>query len=632
MSESISEFDGNEVFPEKKEECGLFAIYGDPDAVQKTYFGLHSLQHRGQEAAGIASSDGDFIQCYKNQGTVSRVFRAGSGILEKLANHMAIGHVRYSTTGSSKVSNSQPLLAEYSRGQVAVAHNGNLINAGLLRDEYEAYGSIFKCTSDTEIIVHLLAKPTHQSKPDPLGHVLNHLQGAYSVIFMFADHIQAARDPYGIKPLCIGRTAKGAYVIASESCAIDAIGAEFVREIEPGEIVRLDAKGLHSRFFVRRGDITPAHCIFEHVYFAKQNSRLFGENVHELRKKLGRQLAREYPVEADVVIPVPDSGTSAAVGYAEESGIPFDMGFVRSHYVGRTFISPNQKMREVDPTIKTIGTGEVGAGMPDEGEEQESERPRRREARSWSMGMLQNCADHMDLLSEHFYCRSRDDIAEHVAQIPAQIKRIADAHREFRARLPELQGKEDVPVALDEWNYWYGPHVFGELGTRYFLKDALGIAAGLHEYFRNTDVYMMANYAQTVNVIGCIKTTKTAADFDSTGLPLMLYRKQFGTVPLAVEHEAAPLDVSAALTADGETLTIGVVNPTWDTYQLRLDLGDVEPTGTAQTWVIAGDDPLAYNQPGEARDVDIATADPTDLTGTVAIKPLSITLFRAPVK
>lgn len=362
MSESISEFDGNEVFPEKKEECGLFAIYGDPDAVQKTYFGLHSLQHRGQEAAGIASSDGDFIQCYKNQGTVSRVFRAGSGILEKLANHMAIGHVRYSTTGSSKVSNSQPLLAEYSRGQVAVAHNGNLINAGLLRDEYEAYGSIFKCTSDTEIIVHLLAKPTHQSKPDPLGHVLNHLQGAYSVIFMFADHIQAARDPYGIKPLCIGRTAKGAYVIASESCAIDAIGAEFVREIEPGEIVRLDAKGLHSRFFVRRGDITPAHCIFEHVYFAKQNSRLFGENVHELRKKLGRQLAREYPVEADVVIPVPDSGTSAAVGYAEESGIPFDMGFVRSHYVGRTFISPNQKMREVEVRLKLAVIKEVVAG------------------------------------------------------------------------------------------------------------------------------------------------------------------------------------------------------------------------------------------------------------------------------
>lgn len=347
---------------EKKEECGLFGIFGDPDAVQKTYFGLHSLQHRGQEAAGIASSDGEFIQCYKAMGTVARVFRAGSDILTKLANPIAIGHVRYSTSGSSKAVNSQPMLAEYSRGQVAVAHNGNLINAGLLRDEYEAYGSIFKSTSDTEIIVHLLAKPTHQNKPDPLGHVLNHLQGAYSLIFLFADHIEAARDPYGIRPLCIGRTDQGAYVVASETCALDCIGAKFVRDVEPGEIVRLDKKGLSSRFFVRKGDITPAHCIFEHVYFAKQNSRVFGENVHELRKQFGRQLAKEHPVEADVVIPVPDSGTSAAIGYAAESGIPFDMGLVRSHYVGRTFISPEQKLRELAVKLKLAIVNEVVAG------------------------------------------------------------------------------------------------------------------------------------------------------------------------------------------------------------------------------------------------------------------------------
>ncbi|MHC4517496.1 MAG: amidophosphoribosyltransferase [Planctomycetota bacterium] len=362
MSQSTAGIDGYEVFPEKKEECGLFGIFGDPEAVQKTYFGLHSLQHRGQESAGIASSDGEFIQCYTAMGNVSRVFRTGSGVLEKLTNPVAIGHVRYSTTGSSKAVNSQPLLAEYSRGQVAVAHNGNLINAGLLRDEYEAYGSIFKSTSDTEIIVHLLAKPTHQSKPDTLAHVLNHLQGAYSLIFLFADHIEAARDPFAIRPLCIGRTDKGGYVVASESCAIDAIGAQFIREIEPGEIVRIDQQGLHSRFFVQRGSITPAHCIFEHVYFSKQNSRLFGENVHELRKKFGQQLAREYPVEADVVIPVPDSGTSAAVGYAEQSGIPFDMGFVRSHYVGRTFISPEQKLRELAVKLKLAIIHEVVAG------------------------------------------------------------------------------------------------------------------------------------------------------------------------------------------------------------------------------------------------------------------------------
>jgi amidophosphoribosyltransferase len=337
---------------EKKEKCGLFGICGDPNAVQKAYLGLHSLQHRGQESAGIASSDGQEIQCYTGMGTVRRVFRTGSNVLKTLANPIAIGHVRYSTTGSSKSTNCQPLLLEYSRGQVAVAHNGNLINAMLLRDEYEAYGSIFKSTSDTEIITHLLAKPTHVSKPDPLAHVLNHLQGAYSLVFLFADRIEAARDPYGIRPLCIGQTGQGAYVVASETCAFDSIGAEFVREVEPGEIVRLDKNGLSSRFFVTPGAVTPAHCIFEHIYFAKQNSTIFGENVHEFRKKLGRRLAIEHPIDADVVIPVPDSGTSAAIGFAEKSGIPFDMGMVRSHYIGRTFISPDQKQRELEVNLK----------------------------------------------------------------------------------------------------------------------------------------------------------------------------------------------------------------------------------------------------------------------------------------
>ena len=347
---------------EKQENCGLFGVFGDAEAVSKTYFGLHSLQHRGQESAGIASSNGEFISCHKGMGTVMRVFRSGSGLLEKLANPIAIGHVRYSTTGSSKAVNSQPLLSEYSRGQVAVAHNGNLINAIRLRDEYEAHGSIFKSTSDTEIITHLLAKPTHISKPDPLAHVLNHLQGAYSLLFLFANRIEAARDPYGIRPLCIGQTEKGCFVVASETCAFDAIGARFIREVEPGEIVRLDKSGLDSRFFVKPGTVTPAHCIFEHIYFAKQNSHIFGENVHELRKKLGRQLAIEQPADADVVIPVPDSGTSAAIGYAEQSKIPFDMGLVRSHYIGRTFISPEQKTRELEVKLKLAVVKEAVAG------------------------------------------------------------------------------------------------------------------------------------------------------------------------------------------------------------------------------------------------------------------------------
>ncbi|MHC4148098.1 MAG: amidophosphoribosyltransferase [Planctomycetota bacterium] len=347
---------------ELKEGCGLFGIFGDPEAVQKAYFGLFSLQHRGQESAGIASSDGRVIRCRTGMGMVARVFRSGTGHLEQLANPIAIGHVRYSTTGSSKPVNSQPLLSEYSQGQVAVAHNGNLINAALLRHEYEAYGSIFKSTSDTEIIVHLLAKPTHVANPDPLSHALNHLQGAYSLVFLYADRIEAARDPYGIRPLCIGQTDKGAYVVASETCAFDAIGASFVREVEPGEIVRLDKGGLSSRFFVAPGSVKPAHCIFEHVYFAKQNSTIFGENVHEFRKKLGRQLAKEQPADADVVIPVPDSGTSAAIGYSEQSRIPFDMGMVRSHYVGRTFISPGQELRELQVRLKLAVVKEAVAG------------------------------------------------------------------------------------------------------------------------------------------------------------------------------------------------------------------------------------------------------------------------------
>jgi amidophosphoribosyltransferase len=340
------------MFSEKKEECGLFGIYGDKEAVEKTYFGLFSLQHRGQESAGIASSNGEIIQRHTGMGTVGRVFRPSNGALKRLANPTAIGHVRYSTSGSSKPINSQPFLSEYSQGQVAVAHNGNLINAGLLRDEYEAYGSIFKSSSDTEIIIHLLAKPTHVSKADPLGHVLNHLQGAYSLLFLFDDRIEAARDPYGIRPLCIGKTKNGAYVVASETCAFDAIDAEYIRDVQPGEIVTLCKEGLKSRYFVKKGSVKPAHCIFEHIYFSKQNSSIFGENVHEMRKRAGRALAKEFPVNADVVIPVPDSGTSAAIGYSEQSKLPFEMGLVRSHYVGRSFIAPTQKAREMAVKIK----------------------------------------------------------------------------------------------------------------------------------------------------------------------------------------------------------------------------------------------------------------------------------------
>jgi len=271
-----------------------------------------------------------------------------------------------------------------------------------------------------------------------------------------------------------------------------------------------------------------------------------------------------------------------------------------------------EKMRGVDPSIRTVASGDLG--------------------NNWSRGMLTSCADHMNLISEHFYCQQRtNSIAQHVQQIPNNVKRIADAHRQFRKDLPSLQGK-DIRIALDEWNYWYGPHVFGELGTRYFLKDALGIAAGLHEYFRNSDIIFMANYAQTVNVIGCIKTTKTHADFDSTALPLMLYRRQFGTIPVKLEHQAAPLDISAALTADRKFLTLAVVNPTTDVVPLKFAVNGVKLAGQAQTWIIAGNDPMAFNQPGEPRRVDIAEAAATDLASPASVKPLSVTLWRVPLK
>ena len=270
-----------------------------------------------------------------------------------------------------------------------------------------------------------------------------------------------------------------------------------------------------------------------------------------------------------------------------------------------------EKMRQVDPTIKTVASGEAG---------------------EWSRGMLTNCADHMNLISEHFYVfRPEEDVAKHVELIPKNIKRIADAHRQYRKEISSLQGK-DIRVSMDEWNYWYGPHVFGELGTRYFLKDALGIAAGLHEYFRDTDIIFMANYAQTVNVIGCIKTTKTHADFDSTGLPLVLYRNHFGTVPVEVTAPAAPLDISAALTADHKSLTIAAVNPQANPVRLNFALASCTLSGPAQTWSIAGNDPLAFNQPGEPRRVDIHEGPPTDLNSGVTVAPYSITLWRAALK
>ena len=335
---------------EKKEKCGVFGIWGPKEAAQITYAGLFAQQHRGQESAGIAVTTGTQLNAHLGMGLVAQVFNQRL-LREELAGHGAIGHVRYSTTGSSKLANAQPLLREFSMGQVAVAHNGNLINAKLLRQEYEAHGHIFQSTTDTEIIVHLLAKPSHVAKADPMPHVLKHLQGAFSLLFLFPDRIEAVRDQWGIRPLAIGRTKEGHWCVASETCAFDAMDAEYVRDVEPGEIVRIDDSGVSTRRYDAPAPQL-AMCMFEHVYFSNPASRIFGQNVHTAREQMGRQLAREAPVTADWVMPMPDSGRSAALGFARESGIPFEEGIVPNRFVGRTFILPGQAARDRAVALK----------------------------------------------------------------------------------------------------------------------------------------------------------------------------------------------------------------------------------------------------------------------------------------
>ena len=343
---------------DKRHKCGVFGIWGPGGSAHLAYMGLYAQQHRGQESAGIAVADGQSLQAHVGMGLVSEVF--SPAILGQLAGSAAIGHNRYSTTGSSKSINAQPLLEEYGGGiQVAVAHNGNLINAPLLRHNYERRGHIFHTTTDTEVIIHLLAAH-HLSKRDPLGQALQHLQGAYSLVLLFADRIEAARDPWGWRPLVLGRMDDGHHCVASETVALDTIGASFVREVEPGEIVRLDADGIASRRFAE--SVQPAHCIFEHVYFANPSSKVFGDTVQIVRERLGEKLATEAPVPSDVVIPMPDSGRSAALGYARASGIPFREGIVPNRYVGRTFIQPTQIERKLSVQLKLNVVAEVIAG------------------------------------------------------------------------------------------------------------------------------------------------------------------------------------------------------------------------------------------------------------------------------
>jgi len=332
-----------------KHYCGIFGVYGHKDAAVLTYYGLYALQHRGQESAGIVAAEGDgmVFKRHTGMGLVSQIFNDSS--LKPLNGDRAIGHVRYSTTGSSSVKNAQPLLVDCSRGQIAIAHNGNLVNANILRDELEAYGSIFQTTVDSEIILHLMAQPKHGDHENNLLHALGRIRGAYSLVIMGENEIIGVRDPHGFRPLSIGKLGD-AWVLSSETCAFDLIHAEFVRDVEPGEIVIINKDGLRSV----KMDVPSrsALCIFEYVYFARPDSCLEDRTVAHVRMELGRQLAREHPVDADVVVPVPDSGNYGALGYSEEAKIPIEFAFVRNHYIGRTFLQPTQLIRDFNVRVK----------------------------------------------------------------------------------------------------------------------------------------------------------------------------------------------------------------------------------------------------------------------------------------
>ncbi len=340
-----------------REACGIFGIYGHPEASKITYLGLYALQHRGQESAGIVSSDGKQLYIHKQMGLVADVFN--KHILEGLPGTNAIGHVRYSTTGTSTLENAQPLLVNYTRGSMAIAHNGNLVNAHELRVRLESRGSIFQSTMDTEVIVHLFATSRAKGFINRIVDALLHIKGAYSLLFLTENKLIAVRDPHGFRPLAIGKL-RNAYVIASETCAFDLIEASFIREVDPGEIVVLDKNGI--QFYKPFKVIKKTQCIFEYIYFSRPDSVVFGKNIYLVRKELGKQLAREQPAEADIVVPVPDSGVPAAIGYCEESGIPFQMGIIRNHYVGRTFIEPEQSIRHFGVKVKLNAVKEIIGG------------------------------------------------------------------------------------------------------------------------------------------------------------------------------------------------------------------------------------------------------------------------------
>ena len=341
-------------FDKFKDECGVVAIYAHPQASTLAYLGLHALQHRGQESAGMVSSDGVRMHVHKAMGQVAEIFT--EEVLTRLAGSAAIGHTRYSTAGDSALLNAQPIMVDCNKGLIALAHNGNLVNAHDIRARLERQGSIFQTTSDTEVIVHLVAQSREETLPEAIADALRRIEGAFSLVIMTRDRIFAVRDPRGFRPLAMGRmpardgAREDTIVFASETCAFDLIGATYERDVKAGEMVVVGPEGIYSRFYAPQ--MPQTSCIFEHVYFSRPDSVIFGRPVVVSREQLGRRLSREAPVEADVVVPVPDSGVQAAMGFSAESGIPFQLGLIRNHYVGRTFIEPEQRVRDFGVRLK----------------------------------------------------------------------------------------------------------------------------------------------------------------------------------------------------------------------------------------------------------------------------------------
>lgn len=331
-----------------KDKCGVFGVFNNSEAANITYLGLHALQHRGQESAGIISSDGFNYYSHVSMGLVVEIFK--HEILKKLKGHIAVGHVRYSTTGETLIQNAQPFMVNYYKGYLAIAHNGNIVNYEILREKLEKEGSIFQSTMDSEVVVHLIAKSQHPDIIQRIKESLYLVQGAYSIVIMTENKIIGARDPFGFRPLSLGRL-EDSYILASETCAFDLIGAQYVREVEPGEIVIIDKEGVKSER-IPGPKKKHAFCVFEHIYFARPDSVIFNRTVYNFRKKLGHILAKENPVNADIVVPVPDSGIAAAIGYSEESNIPYETALIRNHYVGRTFIEPKQSIRHFGVKLK----------------------------------------------------------------------------------------------------------------------------------------------------------------------------------------------------------------------------------------------------------------------------------------